>query len=103
MKTTHEALMALYQSAKDHMSDDEREDVARVLLDQAGSMARNLSETYEGIGCLVSYDGQSKTRAGHFQDSEDVFPLLWGISQQFDVIAAMVEIGDHARQRAAGK
>lgn len=97
MKTIHDALTAIYSHAEEHMSSEELNDVADTLLQQAENTAQNLSEIVGGLACLVNEDGQRKDSFGSFQDAESVFPLLWGISQQFDHLAALIRVGDDAR------
>ena len=97
MKTIHDALTAIYSHAEEHMSPEELNDVADTLLQQAENTAENLSEIVSGLSCLVSEDGRHKTSAGSFRTAESVFTLLWGISQQFDHLAALIRVGDDAR------
>lgn len=41
--------------------------------------------------------GRSRSDAGCFQNAQSIFPLLWGLSQQFDHLAALIRIGSNAR------
>ncbi len=66
------------------------------LADAAASEALRLAEVTQSIGCLVSEDGQSSTRFGSFQNSEDVFALLCSLSHSLETIGAMAEVGSYA-------
>jgi len=66
------------------------------LADAAASEALRLAEVTQSIGCLVSEDGQSSTRFGSFQNSEDVFGLLCALSHSLETIGAMAEVGSYA-------
>lgn len=100
MKTLHNALMALYRHAKDDMQPEELEGVADVLTEEAGDTAVNLSKIVSGLAFLITKDAEQKPSTGCFQDAQSMFPLLWGISQQFDHLAAMIRVGDEARDEA---
>lgn len=103
MMRIHDAVTALYNRANDHMTPSELGEVGATMLDQAESAARNLSSVAEGIGCLVSNDGMQDSPFGSFQDSDSVSKLLWSISQQADMIAALVWVGSEARLTARSK
>ena len=47
-----------------------------------------------------AHDGEGEHAAGNFQNAEDVFPLLWLVSQQFQTVAALVQVGNDARLEA---
>jgi len=100
MKSIHDAVTALYIRASDHMTPAELDEVGSTMLDQAESAARNLSSVAEGISCLVSNDGMQDSPFGSFQDSDSVSGLLWSISQQADMIAALIWVGGEARAHA---
>ena len=100
MRTIHHALTAIYSRAAKHMSPEELDDVAYVLSQEAESTAQNFSEIVSGLACLVSEDGKHKTGSGSFQSAESVFTLLWGISQQFDHLAALIRIGSEAQSES---
>ncbi len=97
MKSIHDALTALYRHAEEHMPTEELQDVACVLTTEAEEVALNLSEIVGGLASLIHEDGQCPGRCGCFQDAESVFPLLWGISQQFNHLAALIRVGNDAR------
>jgi hypothetical protein len=100
MTTIRGALETLYIAANKHMTPAELSEVANTLLDSAESFASNCSTVAEGIACLVSHDGMSDDRAGTFQTADDVFPLMWAMSQQFDTIAGMVHVANLALSQA---
>ena len=100
MKNVHDALSALYRHAKNDMPPEELEGVADVLTEEAGDTAVNLAEIVRGLAFLVTKDAEHKPSTGCFQDAQSMFPLLWGISQQFDHLAAMIRVGDEARAEA---
>lgn len=62
----------------------------------AAAEAARQAEVTQSIGCLVSEDGQSSTRFGSFQNSEDVFGLLCALSHSLETIGAMAEVGSYA-------
>lgn len=97
MKTLHDALTTIYHHAEAHMPTEELESVASKMTAEAENVALNLSDIVGGLACLVSEDGTHKAGAGCFQDAESAFPLLWGLSQQFDHLAALIRIGGDAR------
>lgn len=100
MKSIHDALTALYRHAEEHMPTEELQDLACVLTTEAEETALNLSEIVGGLATLVNEDGSRKDRFGCFQDAQSVFPLLWGLSQQFDHLAALIRVGGDARHEA---
>ncbi|WP_298598560.1 hypothetical protein [Zoogloea sp.] len=103
MKNVHDALTALYRHAEKDMQPEELEGVAAVLTQEAGDAALNLSAIVGGLASLVGRDAQHKPGTGCFQDAKSVSPLLWGISQQFDHLAALIRVGDEARQEATSR
>ena len=71
----------LWERAKDNMTADELKWFAGAT-EHAESVAYQLQHTIEGIGCLVSADGDpAGTRSGSFQDADSVASLLFGIRE----------------------
>lgn len=103
MKNVHDALATIYHYAAAHMPPEDLESAADVLTQEAGDAALNLSAIVGGLASLVGRDALHKPGAGCFQDAKSVSPLLWGIAQQFDHLAALIRVGDEARQEAANR
>lgn len=103
MKSLHDALTTIYHHAEAHMPTEELESVASVVTQEAEEVALNLSEIVGGLASLVSEDGQHTAGAGCFQSARSVFPLLWGLSQQFEHLAALVRIGADARSESCSR
>lgn len=99
MLTVQDAMALMFQRGKANMSTDDLEGLAS-LTDYAADEARRLSAVCEGLGCLISYDGRNPTGAGNFWDGEDVSTLLFALGHSFDVLAAMVHVGDEANFEA---
>lgn len=97
MSSIHDALTTIYHHAEAHMPTEELESVACVLTTEAEEVALNLSEIVGGLASLIHEDGQHTAGSGCFQSARSVFPLLWGLSQQFEHLAALVRIGADAR------
>ena len=91
--TTTNILEELWDKAAGNLDQETIKWIAKGALDTARSMARNLAETIEGIGCLVSNDES----AGNFQSSDDLPSLLWGISNSIDTIHGLMLIGWRAK------
>jgi len=87
-----DALVGLYEHGRKTLTDAELEPLA-ALTERAGDEARRMAKVCEGLGCLVGYDGTSKAGAGNFQDAADVATLLFNLSHQAEVIAALAHIG----------
>lgn len=100
MSDLYSVMTSLYGRAKDHMSADELRKVGETLTEEAASIARRMDGTLQGIACLVQDDANRKSGAGSFQDGESVFALLCSIAQQFDTIAAMIDVGTEATRKA---
>ncbi|MFZ3018793.1 MAG: hypothetical protein WA056_10090 [Gallionella sp.] len=89
----------LWERASDNMTADELKWFAGAT-DHAEFVARQLQNTIEGVGCLVSADGDTKgIRAGNFQDPDSVASLLFGISHAVADIRGLINIGNSARAR----
>lgn len=97
----HKAIRSLYENASDHMSADELHEIGEALTDEAGDMAFRAADVMEGIACLVSNDGTQESQSGNFRTAESVFNLLCMVSQQFNTIGALVEVGAEAKWQAA--
>ena len=100
MRTLSDALEKLYQHAEPHMAPEDLDAVASRLLEEAKDIARNASDVMGGLAALVAHDGEGEHAAGNFQNAEDLFPLLWLVSQQFQTVAALVQVGNDARLEA---
>ena len=100
MRSLSDALEKLCLHAEPHMEPEDLDTVARLLLEEAKDMARNASDVMGGLAALVVNDGESERAAGNFQDAQDLFPLLWLVSQQFQTLAALVQVGNDARIEA---
>ncbi len=104
--TTSGALRELFEKAYGRMDAEELSSVGSVLAANAIDMSKRMSEVTETLACLVANDGISKDSHGGFQNSDQVFGLLCMISQQFDVIAGLMDVADESRwiaQAKAGK
>ena len=98
---TREALCLLWEKASGNMRPHELRWLSDGALQQATEQARRLSETIDGVGCLVSADGDSEgRRAGNFQHHSDVPDLLLTIASHLDLIAGLTEIASAAEFRA---
>jgi len=93
MRPTRDALALLYSRAEANLTPDDM-DTPSSLTAVASSEALRMASITEKLACLVAEDGQQKGGTGHFQEAEDVFELLCALSQSFEVIGALAEIGD---------
>jgi len=66
------------------------------LTNNALNTTENLSNIVQSIGCMVNEDNGE---TGYFQNSHDVFMLMWNLSEQLDTIAGMIHIGTSAADR----
>lgn len=100
MRTMYDKLTTMFELAQDRMSLEELDSLAN-LEDEAISRARNLSTLCSGLGSLVSDDANRPDgKNGAFQDGDEVFSLLWMLSDELDTIAAMSEVGSCASWKA---
>ena len=68
--------------------------------EHAEHMIISLHDTVQGIGCLVSGDGQDgSVRSGNFQSHNDVPELLYSIACSLDAIQGLIHIGNSAELR----
>ncbi|MFT3759341.1 hypothetical protein [Thauera sp.] len=106
MSTVQQAMRTMFNQSKQHLSMDELKTLES-LAEEAADEARRLSGICEGLGCLISADGdRTSRRAGNFRSADDVPELLFSLAHSFDTIAAMVEVGEEAafllNERKAG-
>lgn len=94
----YESMSLLMNKAGDNLTPDDWLTLTN-LTDAAADEAARMAEVVSGIGCLVSIDGQSKARAGNFQDADGVAALLWSLSHSFETVAAMAEVGSYAASK----
>jgi hypothetical protein len=62
---------------------------------EASNMARSLSDTVSGVGCLIAEDQHEGMKSGALQDGA-IPGFLFGISDQLNTIAEMAFIGNEA-------
>lgn len=90
-----DAMAMMYERGKASMSDADLEELT-CLSELAVDEARRMGDVCSGIGCLIAYDGRTKTGAGNFRDAGDVSSLLFALGHSFDTLAGMVHVGDRA-------
>ena len=102
MRPMHDAMVTLFEHAKDRLTDQELESLAN-LTELARDEARRMSVVVEGLACLIADDDA----VGTFHDRGDVFKLLCSLSHSLDTIAAMTYAGEwaayHGNERRSGK
>jgi hypothetical protein len=87
------ALSELFETASPHLSRKQLELIARAT-EQAKLEAENMSSMTEYLGLLISEDANDEW------DLKSQCPqLFWQISNQFDYIAALIEMGASAKYR----
>ncbi|WFP51234.1 hypothetical protein PL263_04215 [Methylomonas sp. EFPC3] len=87
------ALGCLYEVAANHLSVEELE-----LLEQATASAQyqaeNLSAVLQSLGSVAAFD-----KGKHWDHGNATPSLLWMLSNQLDMIAGLIEIGENAEYR----
>ena len=94
----YESMTLLMQKAHDNLTPDDWLKLTD-LTEAASSQARQLADVTQNIGCLVLSDAESPTRAGYFQSADEVFCLLVSLSNSFETVAAMAEVGSYAASK----
>lgn len=98
MRSLRETMQVLYRRAEPTMTVDDLDKVAGATY-FAHSHADKMATVCEGIACLVDADDGART--GSFQDRESLFDLMCAVTNSFDEIAALTQLGDDATARKA--
>ena len=92
MSGTYDVLNTLYLRAKDHMTADDLRKIGNTLTDDAVGLARQMSVVAGGLAAMMASDAE--------RDTCTIATMLYALTDQFDTIAAMVEVGSEATFRA---
>lgn len=98
MNTDSNTLTTLWEKAKDHLDEDELNNLAS-LDEHASFLAGNLANIVEDIGCMVQADDRPGVKAGNFINAADVSTLLFSISNQIDYINGLFSLSAEAGYR----
>ena len=106
---TSSLLMGLAERARENLSDGDLLQLA-AKADDARCMVRQIATLCEGVGALVSADGDNGDSAstGYFRTPADLPDLLWLIGSMADQASGLLEVAGIAEvwqlsRRAGGK
>lgn len=101
----YEAMHAIYAHAHTSMHHEDLQAVGDELQDRAAAISRRMSNLFDGLACMFQAEEVARVElgpmaAGSFRDPSNVYQLLSLVSDQFELVATLSEVGAIASELA---